>query len=342
MELSRIAHREILEKLFGTISGVEVDVWQTPFDIIHQDGIFRLLHYRPMVEKVAPVPVLIVFAFINRPYIMDLQPDRSVVRRLLESGLNVYMIDWGYPSQAHRFLDVEDYIEFMDTSMDIVRKETSQSKVTLHGYCLGGTLSVVYAALYPEKVKNLVLQATPIKFDIDGILNLWAKHLNPDKIVNALGNAPGSFLNIGFLLANPIILVYGKYTYLFEEEVAPQATNYFFRMEKWIFDNPDVPGEVYRRYIKEWYQQDLLIKSEFKVGGQRVDLKRIDMPLLILVAERDHIAPPASSKPLLEAVSSSDKESLIVLAGHVGISVSRGVHREFWPKICEWIKTRSN
>ncbi|MCX8175629.1 MAG: class III poly(R)-hydroxyalkanoic acid synthase subunit PhaC [Candidatus Bathyarchaeota archaeon] len=338
MEKSRIAYSEILDKLFSTMSGIEADVWQSPFDVIHKNGIFRLLHYRPMVENVAPVPVLIVYAFINRPYIMDLQPDRSIVRRFLENGLNIYMIDWGYPSRIHKFLDIEDYIDYIDTSMDIVSRETSQNKVTLHGYCLGGTLSTIYAALHPEKVKNLVIQATPIKFDIEGTINLWAKHINPDKIVDALGNAPGFFLNVAFLMANPINLVYGKYVGLMEEKVDTQN---FLRMEKWVFDSPDVPGEVYRRYIKEWYQQDLLIKGEFKVRGQRVNLKRIDMPLLILLGEHDHIAPPASSIPLLDAVSSSDKEVMALPVGHIGLSVSSKAHKEFWPKVCDWLKKRS-
>lgn len=332
---------EEIMKALKTITEIEIDVWQTPFDEIHRKGIFRLIHYHPKVEKLYPTPILIVYAFINRPYILDLQPDRSVIRRFLESGLDVYMIDWGYPKKADRYITIEDYVDYIDTVVGIVSRQTVKDKITLYGYCLGGTLSVIYSALHPEKIRNLVVQATPINFDVSTNINIWAKSIDVDKVVDAMGNAPGEFLNFGFLLADPIRLTLGKYVNLIKNIDDMSLLKNFLRMEKWIFDSPDVPGETYRRYIKDWFQKNLLIKNEFILDGKKVNLKNISMPLLVLIAEYDHIVPPESTRPLLDVVSSTDKTIMSFPAGHIGISVSGKAHKELWPAVCNWLKERS-
>ena len=335
---------QILEQSINTLkalSDIDVDVWQTPFEEIHKKGIFRLIRYKPKVKKPFPTPVLIVYAFINRPYILDLQPERSVIGKFLDCGLDVYMIDWGYPKTADKYITIEDYIEYIDQALEIICKRTGKEKITLHGYCLGGTLSTIYSSLHPEKVKNLVLQATPIDFDVPGVINFWAKSLDVDKIVDAMGNAPGEFLNYGFLLANPIGLTFGKYATLLKESKDEKFLKMFLRMEKWIFDSPDVPGETYRQYIKEWYQQNLLIKNKFTLNGKKVDLRKITMPTVILTATYDHIAPPESSEPLFQKISSKDKTIMPFPTGHIGVSVGSKPAYEFWPKVCDWIIERS-
>jgi len=328
-------------KTLKAVTEIEVDVWQTPFKEIHKEGIFRLIHYHPKVEKTLPTPVLIVYAYINRPYILDLQPDRSIVGKLLDNGLDVYMIDWGYPKKADKYIDIEDYVEYIDKAVGIVSRRTDKSKITLHGYCLGGTLSIIYSALNPEKVKNLVLQATPVDFDVPKTINIWAKSLDADKVVEALGNAPGEFLNNAFLLADPIGLTFGKYANLIKEAKDETFLKNFLRMEKWIFDSPDIPGETFRRYIKDWYQKNLLIKNEFELAGKKVELNRINMPTLAITADYDHIAPPESTKPVLEAISSTDKMAMTFPTGHIGVSVGSKPAYSLWPKVINWIKDRS-
>jgi polyhydroxyalkanoate synthase len=340
IETKKIVEQYI--KTLGTLTEINVDVWQTPFDEIHQKGIFRLIHYHPKVEKTCLIPVLVVYAFINRPYILDLQPERSIIGKFLDRGLDVYMIDWGYPKRGDKYLTLEDYIEYIDKAVGIMSQRTGNEKITLHGYCLGGTLSLIYSALYPEKVKNLVLQATPIDFDVQGTINFWVKSLDADKVVDAMGNVPGEFLNYGFLLANPIGLTFGKYANLLKEAIDEEFLKMFLRMEKWIFDSPDVPGETFRQYIKEWYQQNLLIKNEFILAGKKVDLRKITMPTVLLTADYDHIAPPESTKPLLDVISSTDKTMMSFPTGHIGVSVGSKPAYNFWPKVCDWITERSS
>jgi len=322
------------------IAALDIDVWQTPFDVIHEEGPFRLIHYHNG-EKRYKTPILQVYAYINRPYILDLQPDISVVRCLLEHGFDVYMIDWGYPKRIHRFIDIEDYVDYIDFCIEIVKSRVGVDKLTLHGYCLGGTLSLIYTALNPQPIKNLLVQATPVDFDNNATMTLWAKSIDVDKIADTLGCAPGDFLNLGFLSVDPIRLIIGKYTNLVEHIVEEKFLKNFLRMERWIYDSPAIPGATYKRYIKEWYQENKVIKGEFTIYDQKVDLAKIDMPTLVLAANRDHIVPPESTTPLLDKISSTDKQLMTVDRGHIGLSVSSIAHKELWPKVCQWLEQHS-
>ncbi|MCZ7362651.1 MAG: alpha/beta fold hydrolase, partial [Candidatus Methanoperedens sp.] len=180
----------------------DFSVGTTPSEIIFREDKMKLIHYIPTVEKPHPVPILIVYALVNRYYILDLQPDKSVIKKLLDEGFDVYVIDWGYPSGVDRYLTLDDYVNgYINNAVDKIRERSRLDKITLLGVCQGGTFSVMYAALHPEKVKNLVALVAPVDFDTDkGILHIWAKSLDVDKIVDYYGIVPGDFLNAGFLL----------------------------------------------------------------------------------------------------------------------------------------------
>src|SRR5574341_2294092 len=326
----------------------------TPSEVVYREDKLRLLHYIPAVEKPCPVPILITYALVNRYYILDLQPDKSVIKKLLEQGFDVYIIDWGYPSGADRYLTLDDYVNgYLNNAVDKVREISGMEKITLLGVCQGGTFAVMYASLHPEKVKNLVTLVTPVNFDTDkGMLHIWAKSLDVDRIVDHYGIVPGDFLNSGFLLTDPFRLMIDKYVGLFERiECEPgdkecelrneETIRNFLRMEKWIFDSPDQAGETFRQFFKDCYQKNLLIKNEMELNGKRIDLKNISMPLLNVMAEFDHLVPNDASKPLTDAVSSSDKETLIFPTGHIGIFVGSKSQKEVVPKISEWLKPRS-
>jgi polyhydroxyalkanoate synthase subunit PhaC len=332
----------------------EFSVGTTPSEIIYTEDKMKLIHYVPTVEKTHPVPILVVYALVNRYYILDLQPDKSVIKKLLEEGFDVYVIDWGYPSGVDRYLTLDDYVNgYINNAVDKIRKLSGLDKITLLGVCQGGTFSVMYAAQHPEKIKNLVTLVAPVHFDTDkGILHLWARSLDVDKIVDYYGIVPGDFLNAGFLLTDPFRLMIDKYVGLFDRiECEPNDTacslrneetiKNFLRMEKWIFDSPDQAGETFRQFMKDCYQNNLLIKNEMKLNGTKINLKNITMPLLNVMAEFDHLVPNDASKPLTEAVSSSDTETLVFPTGHIGIFVGSKSQKEVCPRIAEWLKPRS-
>lgn len=313
------------------------------YDVVHEDWVFRLLHFKSKPKF--RTPVLISYAFINRPYILDLHKDVSVVRYLVEAGLDVWMVDWGYPTIADRHLRISDYIDYLDFCVDFVRKERKEGeveKITLHGYCLGTTLSVIYTSLYPEKIRNLVIQTPPVNFNTSNTLALWAKNIDPIRVSRAVFNATGELLNLAFLLVDPIRLVVGKYQSLLDNLNSEKFVKDFFYMDHWIFDSPAIPGKVYEEYITRWYKRNEVMEEEYEVDGKRVDFSKITMPVLVLAAKKDHITPPDAVLPFFEKIPSKDKKMLMSEKGHIGLTVSRSSHEKIWPEAIKWIVERSD
>ncbi|MBF0112097.1 MAG: class III poly(R)-hydroxyalkanoic acid synthase subunit PhaC [Desulfamplus sp.] len=324
------------------LSNLKTDLAQTPYEVIYQEDRVKLKHYKPRKEIAYKTPLLVVYALINRETMLDLQPGRSVVERFLDSGIDLYMIDWGYPTRKDRFLDFDDHINgYMDNIIDFIREKNSVPKVNLMGICMGGAFSVIYSALHPEKIRNLVTTVTPTNFDTNkGLLHLWTKNLDVDAVVNTYGNLSADMMNFGFLLLNPARLMIDKYVGFMENMDNKDFVENFVRMEKWIFDSPDLPGEVFRQFIKDCYQGNKLIQSKLEVGGRVVDLKNITMPLLNIYGKFDHLVPPEACNQLVKAVGSKDTEDICLNTGHIGIYVSSKCQEAFAPKIASWLKER--
>jgi len=324
----------IVEKIKGIKPG------PCEYETVYEDAPFKLHRFKGEVGH--KTPILVTYAFINRPYVLDLHRDVSVIKLLLEARLDVWMVDWGYPSLADRHLRLEDYVEFIDTCVGKICELTGTDKVTLWGYCLGSTLAVIYAALHPEKVRNLVIQTPPINFNTQNTLAVWARNVDPEKVSRALFNVTGDFLNVAFLLVDPVRLVIGKYQSLLDSLEDEKSVKDFFYMDHWIFDSPAVAGKVYEEYITRWYHRNEVIEGKFTVGGRKVDLNQIRMPLLVLAAAKDHITPPESVLPFFESVPSQDKKMLLSDKGHIGLTVSRSSHAKIWPEAIKWVVERSD
>ncbi|MBI5571403.1 MAG: class III poly(R)-hydroxyalkanoic acid synthase subunit PhaC [Desulfomonile tiedjei] len=321
---------------------LHTDIATTPYEVVYQEDRVKLKHYYPIAETRFKTPLLVVYALINRETMLDLQPGRSVVQTFLKSGIDLYMIDWGYPTRKDKFLTIDDHVNgYMDNVVDFVRKKHKVPTINLMGICMGGTFSVIYSALHPDKVKNLITTVTPTNFDTDeGLLHIWMRHLDVDRLVDAFGNMPGDMMNFGFLLLNPARLVIDKYVGFLEHMDDRSFVENFVRMEKWIFDSPDVPGETFRQFIKDLYQQNLLIKNRLEIGDRRVDLGKITMPVLNFYGSFDHLVPPGACELLTSRVGSTDTEDVRLDTGHIGIYVSGKCQKEFAPKIVKWLQQR--
>jgi poly[(R)-3-hydroxyalkanoate] polymerase subunit PhaC len=321
---------------------LDTEIAPTPYEILYEEDRVKLKHYRPIVPVQYKHPLLVVYALINRETMLDLQPGRSVVQSLLQNGIDLYMIDWGYPSRKDRYLTIDDHVNgYMDNIVDFIRERHRMPKINLMGICMGGTFSVIYSALNPHKINNLVTTVTPTNFDTDqGLLHIWMKTVDVDRMVETFGNMPGDFLNFGFLMLNPARLMIDKYVGFLENMDNKGFVENFIRMEKWIFDSPDVPGETFRQFIKDGYQKNLLIQSKMRVGGRRVDLKKITMPVLNIYGKYDHLVPPGACERLTGSVGSTDVEDVCLETGHIGIYVSSKYQKEFVPKIAQWLKDR--
>lgn len=325
--------------LLGELSA---DIATTPYETVYQQDRVKLKYYKSQTKKKVQTPLLLIYALINRETMLDLQPGKSVVENFLKQGVDVYMIDWGYPTRKDRYLGIDDHVNvYINDIVDFIREENKIPKINIMGICMGGAFSVMFAALHPEKVQNLVTTVTPTNFDIDtGLLNIWTRDMPVDQITDTFGNIPGDFMNFGFLLLNPARLMLDKYVGFYENMDDKVFVENFLRMEKWIFDSPDVPGETFREFIKYCYQQNLLIQSKMELGGTRVDLKKLTMPLLNIYGKFDHLVPPEACELLTDAVGSEDTEDVCLKTGHIGIYVSARCQKEFTPKIIQWLADR--
>ncbi|MBY5524495.1 class III poly(R)-hydroxyalkanoic acid synthase subunit PhaC [Rhizobium leguminosarum] len=330
----------------------DVDVGTTPKTLVMRRDKVKLFRYEQKVKRTVKTPVLIVYSLVGRYTIADLQPDRSLVRSLLAEGIDVWLIDWGKPGRAERCLTMDDYVDdYTHEAVHRICRETGHDKITLLGICQGGVFATCYAALHPEKVKNLVLTITPIDFhaDIDdpaphhGLLNIWTRSLAPedvDRMVDALGVIPGEFMSSIFSLMTPMQSL-TKYNVNLIDIVGDkdQLMN-FLRMEKWLADRQDHPGAAGRQWVKELYQENRLVEDRFELSGRIVHLRAIDMPVLNIFALNDHIIPPACSKALGGKIGSTDYTEIPLPSGHVGLFVSSKSQGKLTKSIVEWLQPR--
>jgi polyhydroxyalkanoate synthase len=319
-------------------------VGTTPHDVIFRAGTLSLLRYRRDTPAAHPAPVLLCYALINRPYILDLQPDKSVVRRYLEQGFDVYLIDWGVPSHADRGLRIEDYVcKLLDSVVELILRQHRCQNLHLLGYCMGGTLAALYTALNPERVKTLTLLAAPIEFGgTETLLNVWAsrKYFDVDAFVDANGNCPAWFLQLCFLFTKPIQNLVEKNLTFYEQMADARFVSNYLAMERWVNDNIPVAGETFREFVKKLYQENQLVRGELRLGERRVDLGRIACPLLLLTAKNDHLVSPASTNRINAHVASREVKVMTIEAGHVGLVVSSKAHKTFWPEATRWLAER--
>jgi len=323
----------------------DVQIATTPREIVYEEDSLKLLRYHNEHSIDFKEPILICFALVNRPYILDLQPQRSVVRQLLKRGFDVYLIDWGIPTAADRTLRIQDYVcGFIRNVAAFVCEHSNSPKLNLLGYCMGGTMSAMYTALYQEQIRNLILMAAPIDFSGDeGLLNVWTREENfdVDSLIDAFGNCPGSFLQSGFQAMKPVQNFVEKYAGFCERMDDDAYLENFFAMERWVNDNIPVAGETFREFVKHLYQQNRLVRGEMQLKDLPVKLQDITCPLLTLVAEHDHLVPASSTMAIRQCVSSKYVQNMSINAGHIGLAVSSKAHSQLWPDAAMWIADHS-
>ena len=298
------------------------------------------------VQKKSKTPVLIVYALVNRPTILDLEENRSAIAKMLDHGQDIYLIDWGYPDKFDSQLGLDDYInDQLHHCIKTICQNHSIQSLNLFGVCQGGTLSLCYSSLYPDFVKNLITMVTPVDFHTrDDTLSQWVRYVDIDLMVSTLGNIPGSILSNAFLSLKPFQLQLKKYLDLIEstaltEDNSDRLSN-FLLMERWIFDCPDQAGEAFQQYVQGCYQNNQLVKGELSIAGKAVNLEKLQMPILNVYADQDHIVPPQASRGLNGLTSSADYQEISVIGGHIGIFVSPKSIQRIFPAVCSWLDER--
>ena len=313
----------------------------TEKDEVWRSGKLRLYRYRSISGTPGAVPLLVVYALVNRPYMMDLEPDRSLIRGLLSRGLDVYLIDWGYPDGSDRFTTLEDYLEGqLVECVDEILKVRGLDALNLLGVCQGGVFSLCFAALHPERVRNLITMVTPVDFHTStDLLSKWARKIDVEAWVGQ-ANVSGDVLNQLFLALMPFRLSQQKYADLLRVPPDRARIENFMRVERWIYDSPDQAGAAFREFVVWFYQQNRFLRGGLEIGGRRVDLRNLDLPILNLIGTRDHLVPPASSRALRALAGSRDFTTLELDLGHIGMYVSARAQRQVPAAIGDWLAAR--
>jgi polyhydroxyalkanoate synthase subunit PhaC len=325
-----------------------------PFDVIYRKGKARLLHYHKDDQensstiKKQKQPLLIIYAPINTFHILDLNPRRSVIRNLLaSSGLDIYLLDWGYPDWSDNHLSLEDYLGYVADAVKVISEKTSADRISILGYCWGGIFALIHAALNPQEVRNLVLMAVPVDFSKDDtILASWSRTIDVDSMMDEFGHMDGQVLDLGFLMRNPPRYGFDKYLKLFQRSKDWDFIDTFIDVERWLYDTPPIPGVLHRQIINNCYRNNLLISGGMEVidregRKQKVDIqKNITMPVLSIVAQQDDLASPASSLAINDHISSKDTSVLENPGGHVALCISNSAHKKLWPEVAKWLLSR--
>ncbi len=324
-----------------------------PREEVWREDMVRLYRCKPVVDVPHPVPVLITYALVGRFQMIDLEADRSLVRKLLAQGFDVYFIDWGLPGRAQRWLTIDDYVSgYLDRCVEVIRERNGVNRINLLGICQGGVFTLCYAALFAAKVRNLALTVTPIDFHGDkdkpqagaGYMNQWARALTAediDDLVDASGAAPGSMVGFAFLMMNPVSNL-TKYTIDLIDVLDDDAKLLnFLRMERWIADRPDHPGEVVRQWFKDLYQENKLVRKALVLGGRTVDLANVTMPVLNMYATGDTVIPVSCSQGVREHFGTDDYTEVAVPGGHIGTFVGGKAQNILAPTLADWFKARS-
>jgi polyhydroxyalkanoate synthase len=327
----------------------EVEIGTAAKDEVWRSDKVILYRYKATADRKLKTPLLVVFSLVGRYTIVDLQEDRSMVRNLLKLGVDVFVLDWGSPSLADRYLSMDDYInDYLDGAIDAIREIDAVPSVNLLGVCEGGTFSLCYAALHPKKVDNLILMVTPVDFHAKdpsepvghGLINLWSQNLegrDVDEMMDAHGVLPGELMGSIFTSMNPVRNAL-KYN-LDLLDVADDKKKFlnFLRMEKWIADRPHHPGEVAKQWIKDLYQDNKLIANELTLDSHKVNLPNVTMPVLNIYARDDHIVPTAMTRGVGRYIGSKQYTELELPAGHMGIFVSGKTQNILAKRLADWM-----
>jgi polyhydroxyalkanoate synthase len=319
-------------------------VGRTPKEVVWTKNKAKLYRYHQPNQRHA-TPLFLVYALINRPYILDLTPGNSLVEYLVEQGYDVFLLDWGTPGEEDGHLRLDDYVmDYLPRAAKQVLKHSGASEFSLLGYCQGGTLSTMFAATHPElPIKNLILLTTPIDFADAGLYSSWLdpKHFDVDRVADVLGLVPAGMLDLGAKLLKPMQNYYGPTMALLDRLDDESFVAGWQVMDHWVADGIPFPGESYRQWIKEFYQGNKLIKGEVTLAGKKVKLENIKANLLNVYAELDHIVQPCQAMPLVDRVGSTDKQTMAVKAGHVGVVAGRAARKNFFPRLDAWLAARS-
>jgi len=322
----------VLQQRFQTLNKVmttKAAIAQTPKETVWTLNKAKLYRYIPVVapESRHPIPLLLVFALMNRPTILDLRPGHSFIEYIVGRGYDVYLLDWGVPGLEDKDLKLDDYVlDYMTRAIRKVKALSGSTEFSLLGWCIGAILTTIYASMRPDDgLRNLLLLTAPLDFSKPRALTFarWTdeKYFDVDRVLAAFGNMPGEMIDYGAKALKPIENDISNYLKLWDNLDNARAVESWHAMNTWVTDICPMAGGAYRQLIVDLYRHNRLMKGELKIRGELVNLKRLRANLLTVIAEGDHITPPCQSEAILSKIPAATQKS----------SVSREATLASWP-----------
>ena len=324
--------------LAGTLAGVlgiaaglpPLTVGPTPRQRLWADGAVSLYRYGNGPPAAGAVPLLIVYSLVNRPYLLDLEPDRSLIAALRARGRDVFLLDWGTPLPADRHRSLTDYVlDSLERAAEAVLAASHSAVHDLMGVCQGGTFALCHVGRRPDRVRRLITMVTPVDFATpDDVLARYARSLDVESLVATFGNVPGGFLRLGFQSLKLHGNTLGKLLTLADAAGQPGQIERVLRTERWVADSPDQAGQAFLDFIRYFYRDNALVSGGLALDGEMLDLAGLKLPILNIYATRDHLVPPASSRALASLVPGADYREHAFDGGHVGVYLSARAQHE--------------
>ncbi|MDQ6826106.1 MAG: alpha/beta fold hydrolase [Candidatus Eremiobacteraeota bacterium] len=315
----------------------------SPYTITMQHRKMSVLHFRS--RRQYPKPIVLIPALISRSYILDLYEGGSFVEFLRTAGYDVYLIDWGVAGDEDARLSLQEIVtSYIPRALERVRGESPcPASLSLVGYCMGGTLALLHAASGQlTSGDNLLTLAAPVDFARGGTLAKWCQrqYLDVKKITTVFGNVPAHLIEAVFALLRPTAKVRAALAFCAKAE-DQSASAAFVAMDRWANDWVPFPGAAAVEWIEWFYQDNRLIRNQLCLNERPLRLDAIAVPLLCVAAPGDVIVPAASSRALLDAVSSTDKTYVEVSGGHIGMIAGNNAGRDLWNCVHQWLMPRS-
>ncbi|HEV2891922.1 MAG TPA: alpha/beta fold hydrolase [Frankiaceae bacterium] len=311
-----------------------VRVMTTPRDVVWKQG--RATLYRMRGSRPGRTPVLVVHAVVTRPWILDLLPDRSIVGALVDRGHDVYLLDWGDPGRRDARQGLTAHAEVLREVVDEVARRSPTRDCHVVGYCFAGTLALAMAAAWgTRRVRSLALVAPPVDTRVPGGMGalLTRPWLAPALLLDNGGCVPAPVVREAFHLLRPTMLAAAR------ERLRRRGDRDFQQvagaLSRWAWEQRRVPGELFFDVV-DLFRANALLDGSLRLGGARADLSRVDVPTLVLVTDRDHIVPIASSLALTRAVPHA--EVVRCAQGHVSMLMGSESRTVLVPALDRWLR----
>lgn len=300
------------------------------------------LWYYPAPVKKYHTPLYLIYSLVNQPTILDLLPNTSLIGALTKAGFEVYLIDFGIPRYEDRDMTIDDYVlKYIQPGARVALKHSNGNSISVMGFCLGGTLAAIYAAMAKEPIENLILFVTPVDFSHFPRFDLLhqaikEEAINLSPLIDALGIIPAAFIHYGVrLITSPVYI--SPYLSLLQKGHNKEYVHKWSLFNQWTKEHIAFPGAALKQIVNDLVIHNKLLTGEFTIGGKPARLQQISANLLVIASTNDELVPIEQALPMMTLAGSQDKELIQLPNGHTGIASGAGLPINLF----QWLGRRS-